>query len=190
MGKDLLFEVLPKDSNGIVFLGDSHTELFLLTELLGKCEAKNRGISGDRLSGMMKRITPIIESRPKKIFIQGGINDLGTGVPKDTVIAHYKRLISYISANCPDTKIYVQGVFPVENKIGKLSSYCNPQVNKAVVEINSKLQAEAKTQGYTFIDIYTSLAKDGKLNPAYSFDGIHLTPEGYLVWADLLKPYL
>lgn len=188
MGKDLVFSVLPKDSQAIVFLGDSHTEHFYLQELLGNPHLKNRGISGDRLRGILKRLNPIIASQPEKIFIQAGINDLGTGGRKDTILAQYERLIAILHAESPRTKIYVQSLFPVENKLG--SAYCNPAVNKAVVKINQALKANAEKQGYTFIDIYSSLVENGKLNPVYAFDGIHLTAEGYLVWAGLVRAYV
>ncbi len=190
MGKDLVFDILPKDSNAILFLGDSHTEHFYLQELIGNSLLKNRGISGDRLRGILKRLDPIIASQPKKIFIQAGINDLGMGARQDSIAAQYRRLISIISAGSPRTKIYVQSIFPVENKIDKPSTYCNPWVNKAVVNINAFLKANAEKQEYTFIDVYSSLVKDGKLNPAYSFDGIHLTADGYVIWADLVRPYV
>ena len=190
MGKDLLYDILPKDSNSIIFLGDSHTEHFALTELLGDCRLKNRGISGDRLRGILQRLDPILETKPRKIFIQAGINDLGMGVSVDTIIAKYTHLIDLISEATPLTKIYVQSIFPVENKVDKPSTYCNPEVNESVKEINQFLKSNAEKQGYVFIDIYNSLVLDKKLNPVYSFDGIHLTAEGYVVWSEILKPYL
>lgn len=190
MGKDLVYDALPDDSKGIVFLGDSHTEHFQLLELLGNCHVKNRGISGDRLRGILKRLDPIIRSKPEKIFIQAGINDLGMRVSKDTIIAQYQRLIDMLHEGTPGSKLYVQSIFPVENKKDRPSTYCNPRVNKTIPQINSFLKANAAKQNYTFIDIYSSLVLDGKLNPEYSFDGIHLTAQGYLLWSDLLKPYL
>ncbi len=188
MGKDLVFAALPKDSNAIVFLGDSHTEHFYLHELLGNTHLQNRGISSDRLRGILKRLDPILASQPEKIFIQAGINDLGTGGRMDTIRAQYMRLIDILKTGSPRSKLYVQSLFPVDNKLG--SAYCNPAVNKAVVELNRFLKAQATQQGYTFIDIYSTLAQDGKLNPLYAFDGVHLTAEGYLVWAKLVKPYV
>lgn len=190
MGKDLVYEMLPADSAGIVFLGDSHTEHFPLLELLGDCHVKNRGISGDRLRGILQRLDPIIGAKPEKIFIQAGINDLGMGASYDSIVTQYQRVIRLLREGTPGSKIYVQSIFPVENKKDRPSTYCNPQVNKTVQKINAFLKLNAAKQNYTFIDVYSALASEGRLNPEYSFDGIHLTIQGYQLWADLLKPYL
>ena len=87
-----LFEVLPKDSNSIIFLGNSLTQHFELVELFHNMNIKNRGINGDIIEGVLNRLTPIIETQPKKLFIEIGINDLGNGISKDRVIINYKRL--------------------------------------------------------------------------------------------------
>jgi lysophospholipase L1-like esterase len=188
MGRDLIFEILPADSQAIVFLGDSHTEHFLLEELLGKEHLKNRGISGDRVKKMIPRLDPIVAMSPKKIFIQGGINDLGTGDSKEDLIRYYTELMDEITLKTPKSKVYLQSMFPTELKDG--STYCNPQVNKDIQVINEFLEQEARKRGFTYIEVYKSLAVNGLLNPDYSFDGIHLTAEGYLVWTKILKPYL
>lgn len=188
MGRDLLFDILPADSEAIVFLGDSHTEHFLIDELLDTEHLKNRGISGDRVKKMIPRLGPIVAIKPKKIFIQGGINDLGTGGSKENLMEHYSELLDEIAQKTPNSKVYLQSIFPTELKDG--STYCNQQVNKDLVVVNHFLEKEAKKRGYTYIELYKPLVLNGLLNPDYSFDGIHLTAEGYLLWTKILKPYL
>jgi lysophospholipase L1-like esterase len=188
MGKDLLFDVLPKDPEAIVFLGDSHTEHFYLEELLQQPHLKNRGISGDRVKRMLERLDPICAMQPKKIFIQGGINDLGTGASKEQVMENYQLLIEKLHNETPQTEIFIQSIFPTVLK--SESTYCNPKVNQDIRTINNYLKTNASKKGYTYIEIYDSLVLNGTLNPMYSFDGIHLTPEGYFVWAKIVKPYL
>lgn len=188
MGRDLVFETLKSDSQAIVFLGDSHTQHFLLEEFLNVPHLKNRGISGDRVKKMIPRLEAIVEMQPKKIFIQGGINDLGTGDSKENLMDYYTELLDEIALKTPNSKIYLQSIFPTELKDG--STYCNPQVNKDLVIVNHFLEAEAKKRGLTYIELYKPLVLNGLLNPDYSFDGIHLTAEGYLLWTKILKPYL
>src|SRR5690348_652846 len=65
-----LFEVLPKDTNSILFLGNSLTSNFPLEELLHNIHVKNRGIGGDYLLSLMKRLQPVYDEQPEKIFIE------------------------------------------------------------------------------------------------------------------------
>lgn len=188
--RDKLFEVLPKDSNSIVFLGNSLTQNFELTEFLPKTNIKNRGIIGDDIPGLINRITPIIQSRPKKIFIEIGINDLGTGVSRELVLTNYKRLIVILRKELKATKIYIQSILPVENQCVKYQTYCNKKVNREIKLINNELLKYTKEHNLTFVDLYQKFQLGGQLNPKYSLDGLHLNGEGYLLWADILHPYV
>ena len=43
----------------------------------------------------------------------------------------------------------------------------------------------------TYIDVWSALADgEGLLDKRYTNDGVHLVGEGYLVWRDVLKPYV
>lgn len=185
-----LFEVLPKDSNSIIFLGNSLTQNFELVELFQNINIKNRGINGDIIEGVSNRLTPIIETQPKKLFIEIGINDLGKGIPKDRVIINYKRLLDNLKKELKSTKIYVQSLFPVENGRDGFPTYCNPKVNSDIKVVNQELLKYAKELDLTFIDTYSKFELGGQLNPKYSVDGIHLSGEGYLLWTKILRPFV
>jgi lysophospholipase L1-like esterase len=190
LNRNQVFEVLPKDSNSIVFLGNSLTQNFELAEIFKNTNIKNRGINGDIIEGVQNRLTPIIETKPKKIFIEIGINDLGIGIPKDKVIFNYLQLIDRLISECKSTKIYINSLFPVEVGSDRFPTYCNEKVNKAVVEINEELLRYSKDKNITYIDTYSKFELNGQLDPKYSVDGIHLTGEGYLLWSDILRPYI
>lgn len=190
LNRDQLFETFPIDSNSIVFLGNSLTQNFELAELFQNLKIKNRGISGDVIDGVINRLNPIIRSKPKKIFIEIGINDLGKGIEKDSVIRKYKKLIKVLQTKLPKTKIYIQSLFPTETGRKEYETYCNKKVNRNVIEINSELAKFALKQKITFIDTYNSFAIQGELNPKYSVDGIHLNGLGYKVWTQILLPYI
>jgi len=185
-----LFEVLPKDSNSIIFLGNSLTQNFELVELFQNINIKNRGINGDIIAGVLNRLSPIIQTRPNKIFIEIGINDLSKGISKDSIIINYKQLLYKLQKESKLTKIYVQSLFPVENGRDEYPTYCNPKVNGDIREINKELQKYTTQYGITFIDTYSKFELGGQLNPKYSVDGIHLSGKGYLLWAQILRPYV
>lgn len=190
LNRDELFDVLPKDSNAIVFIGNSLTQYFELTEFFKNPNIKNRGIAGDFINGVMNRLEPIIQMQPKKIFIEIGINDLGAGIPKDTVIANYKKLINLLTLKLPNTKLYVQSLFPTEIGSVNFPAHCTKKVNDDIVMINAELLKYSAQQQITFIDTYHSFVLNGVLNPKYSIDGVHLNGAAYKLWAEILKPYV
>jgi lysophospholipase L1-like esterase len=190
LNRQELFEVLPKDSNAIIFLGNSLTQNFELAELFQNINIKNRGINGDITAGVLNRLTPIIQTKPKKIFIEIGINDLGNEIPKDSVIVNYKKILFTLQKECKSTKIYIQSILPVENDRDGYPTYCNPKVNGEIKEINKELLKYANQNNITFIDTYSKFELGGQLNPKHSVDGIHISGDGYLLWTKILKPFV
>ena len=173
LNRQELFEVLPKDSNSIIFLGNSLTQNFELAELLHNMNVKNRGINSDRISGVLNRL-----------------NDLGGDISKDSVVISYFHLLDTLQKECKTTKIYVQSLFPVENDRKANPTFCNPKVNANILEVNKALLKYATQHHITFVDTYSKFESGGQLNPKYSIDGVHLTGEGYLLWAKILRPYV
>lgn len=74
-----------------VFLGDSITEGYGVSQ--GECwvdampgRTVNRGISGDTTTGMRRRFAAhVIQAKPARVVIMGGINDLSEGGALETV---------------------------------------------------------------------------------------------------------
>lgn len=190
LNRQELFESLPKDSNSIVFLGNSLTQNFELAEFFPNYKIKNRGINGDVSAGILNRLKSITALHPNKIFIEMGINDLGTGVSNDSILKNYRSLIDILQRECKSTKIYMQSTFPVENSASRYPTFCNERVNAQVVKLNTSLQELAIEKKITFVNVYPELELNGQLNPKYSVDGIHLNGSGYVLWAEILKPFV
>lgn len=190
LDRDKLFQVLPSDSGSIVFLGNSLTQYYELAELFKNDKIKNRGIHGDDIEGVLKRLEPIIRSQPKKIFIELGTNDLDVGRSQENILTSYSRLIDTLQRTCPTAKIYIQSILPTANSSALLPSYCSPQRNKEIKEVNAALNKIAVTKSCTYIDVHRFFAVNEQLNPAYSVDGVHLSGEGYLRWTQILKPFV
>jgi lysophospholipase L1-like esterase len=68
---------MPNDTSEIIFLGDINIDFCNWHELFGKSNFKNRCISGDIINGVINRLEEIVESKPKKVFLMIGTNDLG-----------------------------------------------------------------------------------------------------------------
>ncbi|WP_300749196.1 GDSL-type esterase/lipase family protein [uncultured Alistipes sp.] len=185
-----LFEKLPVTSRDIVFLGNSITDGCEWNELLGNPRIKNRGINGDRTGWMLDRLDPIIAGQPRKLFLLIGTNDLAANIPPEEVLANIRKIVERFQSEAPRTKLYVQSVFPVNDAFKKYAAK-HGRHDADIVTVNKGLQALCKEKGIVYIDLWTPLAdENGKLDKAYTNDGLHLMGEGYLVWRDVVKPYV
>lgn len=187
--KKNLFEQLPNAENEIILLGDSITDGNEWAELFGNPRLKNRGISGDVTDGVLYRLDEVTESKPEKIFIMIGVNDLARDRSVDYVLSHYEELIDRIKQDSPDTKIYIQSILPVNDDYEQFSSHVDK--TPEIKESNRRLQQLAEERGLTYIDLFEDMSVEGdKLNPDYTEDGLHLNGNGYLVWKSEIEQYL
>lgn len=187
--KKSLFKILPNASDEIIFLGDSITDGNNWSEMFGNPLVKNRGISGDVTQGVLCRLGEVLESKPAKIFIMIGINDLGRGKPVKYVLSNYEEIIQTIQEKSPGTKIYIQSLLPVNPDFGMFTGHMKAMDEIPVV--NKGLAVLADSYGATYIDLYAAFATDeGKLKPKFTNDGLHLKGAGYLKWQQIIQPYI
>ncbi|MGN6494278.1 MAG: GDSL-type esterase/lipase family protein [Agriterribacter sp.] len=181
-----LFRTLPAGKKDIVFIGDSITFWGDWTELLGNRKVKNRGIPGDTSFGLLERIGEAVKDRPTAVLIMIGINDLARGVPTNVILDNYKRIADTIRLHSPVTKVYIQSILPVNETAGKLQSHYKRAGE--IPGINRQLSQWAKENRLEYIDLFTTLSdREGRLRSAYTWDGIHLTIEGYRAWQTVLQ---
>lgn len=185
-----LFEILPDTKNEIVFLGNSITNFAEWSELFGNPNIKNRGISGDVTTGVLNRLDQITRSKPAKVFLLIGINDLSRNVPKDTVFRNICQIANNIRTSSPKTHVYIQSILPVNDCYKMFVNHTNK--TEEIKWVNEKLAAFCKDQRFTYVDLFSHFKNfdNDKMNPIYSNDGLHLLGNGYLVWVDIIKPLL
>jgi len=123
----------------IVFLGDSITDFFRLNEFFHGIYVINRGIGGDTTDGVLKRLSEsVFELSPSKVFILIGTNDIGGNKSESHVISNIAEIIDRIRDSCPETKIYLQSVYPVSNaKDKKINRFIvGRRTNEKICRVN------------------------------------------------------
>lgn len=191
MDRDHYFELLPKDSMSIVFIGTSLTHNFEIEEAFRIAHIQNRGINGDDIEGMINRIDPIIEQQPRAIIIEGGINDLADNKSNDWIISRLNELIDRILKKTDNScEISVISILPVANKSITMPSYCTPEMNAKIVRLNAKINELCTKRGSLYIDAYSAFAKNKQMPSLLTTDGVHLSGEGYLKLTSVLHPIL
>lgn len=185
-----LFEKLPDTKGEIIFLGNSITDGCEWFELLGNSNVKNRGISGDTTEGVLYRLSEVTRSKPAKVFLLIGINDLSRGVSKDTVFSNICKIADRIRKESPRTKIYIQSILPVNDSFGLFKNHTNK--TDEVIWVNAQLKEWCTRENVGFIDLYSRFKSSDseKMNPKFTNDGLHLLGDGYLLWVEIIKPYI
>lgn len=188
--KTTLFDKLPIGQDDIVFLGNSITDGGEWTELFSMGNIKNRGISGDVISGVRERLAQVTDGKPAKIFLLIGINDVSKSVTAEEIARQYEELVKEIRTATPETELYIQSIMPINNDFGRYKGLIGTE--PVVKELQSLIPEIAKRNGAEYIDLWPVLAEPetGKLSSKYTNDGLHLTGEGYAAWASAIEKYV
>jgi len=180
------FRQMADEKNEIIFLGNSITEAGEWQELVPGKAVKNRGISGDVTYGVLARLDEVVASKPLKVFILIGINDLKRGIPVDTIVSNYSRIVQQIKIASPRTKIYVQSVLPVNEAM--LSASYKRLTNPLIDQLNLQLKDLAMQSGCVYVNLHEIMKdENGQLSETLTSDGIHLWPSTYIHWVDFLR---
>ena len=164
----------------VAFLGDSLTDGYDLAKYYPQYVTANRGISGDTTFDLQGRLqVSAYDLKPKVAVMLIGANNF------DTMFENYEDILRGLKANLPDTKVVLLSLTAMGGehwgKNNALAAYNN---------VTIKLLAEE--YGYTFVDLYTPLydVSIREIYPEYTYDGGHLTDEGYAVVTAQITPVL
>jgi lysophospholipase L1-like esterase len=172
-----------------ILIGDS-LSLWFPSELLPKERSwLNQGISGETSAGLMNRLELLDKTQPEVIFVMIGINDLIRGVKDKTILANQQLIIRYLQQVHPQAKIVVQSILP--HSSDKVTWEGRDRLlkipNSRIRELNRQIKAIAQDEGIIYLDLYPLFADtEGNLQIELSTDGLHLNPQGYVVWRNAL----
>lgn len=184
-----LFDILPVDSTTIVFLGNSLTHGCEWHELLGMPNVVNRGINGDVVAGIEQRLAPIVKGRPAKIFLMLGANDVSHDLSADSIATAIGALVDHIKRESPSTRLYLQSMLPINNSFGRYKKMAGKE--EVIRDINKRLEALAAEKGVCWINLYPHFCDEkSDLRSDFTNDGLHLLAPGYLVWREIVMPYV
>ena len=163
----------------VVFLGDSLTDGYPVTEYYSEYMVVNRGIGGDTTYGLEDRLqVSVYDLQPKVAVMLIGANNM------QTMFDNYERILQGLQENLPNTKIVLLSLTAMGRDWGRN--------NHLAAFNNVKIKKLAKEYGFAYVDLYTPLLdlRTNEIYEAYTTDGGHLTQQGYQVVTDALLPVL
>lgn len=178
-----------------VFVGDSITQEFMLTEMFNGYNVCNRGIGGDTTLGILKRMNEsIYDVNPSQLFLMIGTNDIELHrATSEEIVNNIKVICEKTLNKIPDIKINLVSLTPVgdiENpRIDK--SAVGTRTNELIDEINHQLKDLSETLHVNYIDVNHLLKDDtNHIHIDYTREGLHLSPKGYEKIVEVYEPYL
>ena len=153
-------------------------------ETFAPLKAVNLGIGGEQTGHVLWRITEGKELepiKPKAAVIMIGTNNMGSKQTPENIAGGVKAIVEELRKQRPDMKILVLAIFP---RSAKATDNIRQKVN-ATNAILSKLD-DGKMVFYKDIGP-KFLESDGTLEKKIMPDLLHLSPEGYQIWADAIK---
>ncbi len=188
---ELINSRIRQNEPDIIFIGDSITAGWeragagVWAESYGGRNAANLGIGGDRTQHVLWRLENgnVDGISPKLAVVMIGTNNSRANTPEETRDG-ITAIVRKLRRDLPDTKILLLAIFPR----GEDEENERRQTNS---EVNAMIAGLADGEMVDYLDIGASfLEPGGSLSREIMPDLLHLSEEGYGIWAKAMEPEL
>jgi len=176
----------PPPKGGIVFVGSSSIARWTtLTDDFPHYRVLNRGFGGSQLIDSVhfaERI--VIPYQPRMVILYAGSNDIAAHKTPEQVFADFQAFVEKVHAQLPKTEIAYISIAGNPARWSQVED-----VKKANALIEGYIKDHA---GLKFINVFPHmLGSDGLPLPnIFVQDRLHMNPEGYKIWTEVITPYL
>lgn len=181
-------EKLDLQKENYVFLGDSITDFYDLERYYTGLPVVNSGVSGNQYHDLLDNLQDrVFKYNPTKVFILIGTNDIAfTDITDEELSDRIVEICDKIHEKRKYTEIYIESIYPVNKYVDRSAMYARS--NKRIKNINKLVQEKIKNTEYKYIDMYSILKNaEGNLNVRYTYDGLHISHEGYKIITKEIK---
>ena len=169
----------------ILFVGSSSITRWDLPRYFARDDLINRGFGGSLLAEVAELCERyVIAPRPRQIVLYAGDNDLAFGRTAGQVLEAYLQFVTKVRAALPHVPILFVSIKPSPSRRALMDT---------MREANALIEAETQDDAAAeYLDVFAPmLAGDGEPRPElFVDDRLHLSHEGYLLWAELIGPWL
>jgi lysophospholipase L1-like esterase len=176
----------PPPQHGVLFIGSSSIRFWtgVANDFPG-VPVINRGFGGSAIADSTfyadRIVTPY---HPRVIVMYAGDNDIAEGATPAEVIGDFQAFVARVRHDLPDVNIVYISIKP---SIAR--EHLWPQMREANQGIARWMQGKPRMR---FVDA-TAPMLDAQGHPRPELlreDGLHMTPAGYAIWTQSLKPVL
>ena len=177
--------IAPPPKGQIVFVGSSTIVDWDAGKYFPDLKIVNRGLWGSALSDAARLVERLIlPYQPRTVVVYAGDNDIDGGRITEEVAVQFERFVRAIHAKLPLTRIVYIGIKPSPQRWLTIDRM---RAANAMIR-----QFCSRDDRIAYLDVDgTMLGWDEKPRPElYAADGLHLSAQGYQLWATLLRPFL
>ncbi len=175
----------PTAKGGIVFIGSSSIRRWDLEKYFPGLPVINRGFGGSQIADSTRYADRILlPIEPRIVVLYAGDNDINAGKTPDQVVSDYRAFVAKIRSALPRTRVVFIALKP------SLSRW---KLVGAMRKANEAIRAiTAEDPRLAFVDVDAPMiGSHGRPRPQlFAEDGLHLSAEGYELWASLVLPHL
>jgi lysophospholipase L1-like esterase len=177
-----------RNEQRVVFMGDSITQGWsdAMPEFFAGRPYVERGISGQTTPQMLIRMrADVVDLEPAAVVILAGTNDIAgnTGPATNKMIQDNLASMAEIAA-AHGIRVILASILPVYDYPWRRGLEPAPRI----AAINEWIEEYAEANGHVYLNYYDSFVDErGGMADRFSYDGVHVTREGYTVMQDLVE---
>jgi lysophospholipase L1-like esterase len=202
----------PAPAGRVVFMGDSITDGWNLTESFPGKPYVNRGISGQVTAQMLVRLYPdVIDLKPAAMVVLAGTNDIARNNGPVTLTMIEENIMAMTElAQLHGIKVLLSSVMPISDYpyLRQQSAPPAPAVQGGrgapprqkmtdgrppsdILKLNAWMKDYAARVNATYVDYFSAMVDDkGWLKDSISGDGLHPNADGYAIMTRVLTAAL
>ena len=173
----------------IVFAGSSLMEMFPIEQFVAEDNLPvvvyNRGIG---------LAVCVLDLAPRMLFLNIGTNDLSDASrPMAQIMGTYRAILEKVLQALPDVQIYLMAYYPINEEAAtpEMKPCLRVRTNEKIAQANAEVQKLAKTLHLHYIDVNAPLKDEhGRLRAEFTYEGMHIRPEGYRTIYPAIKEIL
>jgi lysophospholipase L1-like esterase len=173
----------PKDA--VLFVGSSSIVRWKLDESFPGLVAINRGFGGSFVADSLFYVERVVlPYRPAKIVFYAGENDISAGKSPRRVADDFQQFVARVRGAQPEVPIIFVGLKPSPIRFHLIEKFR---------ETNRLINQFISTQkNITFVDVEKPMldAEGRPRQELFVADRLHLSPEGYQLWNQIIRPLL
>ena len=171
-----------RKSHKLMLVGDSMIEFFDWQERFPDRDVKNLGRSGESVEELQVRASAIVDRHgaPDLVLIMIGTNNVA--MENFNFLAAYEDILDTFQEAYPEATLVVNSLLPME------LNYLAPDT---VARVNSSLKSLAAAADALYLDVWSAMVdKSGCVLEDILADEVHLSFQGYKIWAAELEKFL
>ena len=153
----------------LTFIGDSEVARWDVKFFFPEYHVINKGVSGYGVADVEK-MENAAEGTYAVVIL--GTNNIHSLTP-ETLSEYTDRYINTLE-KLNGKRTFVFSIFPRSFDTDK------PGMNEIIKQLNAMIKERCLAiPSFTYLDVYQALEKGDGINPEYSYDGLHLSKQGY-----------